>query len=246
MFDQIKNTLDVISKNHAVSFKQLAKNTELGLLPADVEKLKTFLIDENIVQDFDGEGNQFGRDPRYSLTTYGTRFLREMKEFEVLDEILKYLVKNKTAYLEMQYICRQINVAFSPTYAPRLEHEGMVASVSDKSSYAYIISKSGENWILVSGGYRHQMTLQIEQSIKKFRATKEKMAVFPQTINNIQAENYFSATNSTIDKQGIFNEIKKEEKKNNWLETLSWIAAILVSLTVLYAFFKPIILDYIK
>lgn len=246
MFDQIKNTLDFVSKNHAVTFNQLAKNTDLGLLPGDVEKLKTFLIEENIIEDFDGEGNQFGRESRYSLTAYGTKFLREMKEFEVLDEILKYLSTNKTAYLEIQYICKQINVAFSPTYALRLEQEDMVTSVSDKSGYAYAISRSGENWILANGGYRHQMTLQIEKSIREFKTTKEKMAVLPQTINNIQAENYFSATNSTIEKQGVFNETKKEEKKSNWLQTIYWIIGILVSLTALYSFLKPIILANIK
>jgi hypothetical protein len=245
MFDQIKNTLEFISKNHAIKFRLLVKNIELELSPMDLEKLKFFLIDENIVEDFDGEGNQFGREPRYKLTTYGHSFLTEMKEYEILDQILSYLNKNKTAYLDIQYICRQINAVFSETYRLRLEQDGMVECISDKSGYSYKLSRCGKNWILVKGGYRHQMTLSIEKAIIEYGTNRKKKTIPSQTIN-IQAENYFGNTNSTIEKQGIFNEVKKEEKKNNWLQVIYWIIGIFVSLTTLYIFFKPFILAKIK
>src|SRR5689334_7890977 len=127
MFAEVKTVLEFVQQKHAVRFSYLFKNVVKNLSPLDQKKLQDFLIDQGIVENFESEGNEFGREAEYSLTHYGNRVLTEMTEYVQLDKLLAVLATYKgKSYLSMEELCKAANVPFSKTHALRLEGDGMV------------------------------------------------------------------------------------------------------------------------
>lgn len=246
MYNDLKRTLEFITQKQTVKFSYLFKNLPLDLSVLDKEQMKTFLIDEGIVQNITGEGNEFGFEAEYSLSTYGKSFYKEIVDFEDLDKILYLLSDNKNkSYLTIQEVCKQINVPYSRKQELRLIGERMVDFTETKEGKVFEISIYGQNHLFVNGGYRKVLETFIEESIREFKIEKNMKENKEHPVHHhkhIHTENYFENKDSTILNQGTINKATKSEpKKNSFLQNLYWIIGIIGVLATLYGVIKNFI-----
>jgi hypothetical protein len=241
MYYDVKKALEFIQEHKAVKFEDLFKNIIPGLSSLDRNLFQEYLVEQNLVANFDGEGKEFGQTPDYTLTKKGTALISKMQQAEVLDRILRLLDEKGTdSYTVIKDVCDSLEVEYTKTYEVRLANDELVTTISGKEGKYYQISIAGEVFIS-EGGYTEELVNEIEVAIANgSERPKPSMPSVPpvQHTTTITAQNYVANTNSTITNQTLNsgdenkrldsqkNEPASEESKIGWRKIIIAVGSI--------------------
>lgn len=86
-----------------------------------------------------------------------------------LNEILRYLSQNKGGFPDIQEICNRIDIPFNPKYKIQLEHDDFIENIGETANGdGFIITKQGEYFIEIEGGYGSKIDSKQKRSLKSF------------------------------------------------------------------------------
>lgn len=157
----------------------------------------------------------------------------KMEECEKLDTILRYLDENSGSYPDMKEVCEACQIPFDRTYAIKLEGEKYIENkAKSKNEDGFIITKSGEYFINIEGGYCGKLKSETEKTL--VRSSEPVKPISHETVT-IQAKNVIYNKGSNVGDQS--QKIKTEKQsKTNWLQILAGIIGIIAGGIAIYKF----------
>jgi len=147
MYDKLKAVYLLFEKGSDHFHKIFAK---AQCPPIDQDKIKTFMITEGHVTEWE----LYGRDLMYDLTEAGKRFSLKLQKFHSLDLILADLDKRKNINTPtFQQICESVSVQYDESLYEYLLDDGLVKEIVSRDLDKSVrINDDGSKW-LRQGGY---------------------------------------------------------------------------------------------
>lgn len=149
------------------TIEKVNQKESLGFNSNEIIEITKLLIYYQLIKV--DKATSFGKHYSYKLTETGISKIQELATNRNLDQILKYLDKNKNYYLDLETICDKIGITYNRKFNLILEKYFYIENkAKSKDGDGYCITDEGEYFLKIDGGNEKEFFDDFSQKIDEY------------------------------------------------------------------------------